>query len=384
LLANVASSIANLIFLLVLARQSSLDDFGKAFFVIAISSVIPIALDTSSLQLITQRARPLGLKAEFIDVWLAQLFPQRAILILVAISIQTLAFLSFGLLTPGLIAICFLTMAVLTLSGAISSQLAQGQSRGIFLLAQVFSVLSAALACAQILVAPPADTQGVLLAVCLSKAGVLVVIVLLKREMPIILPRLNKVVRIHPRTSLILLGTQFVSSLSTLLDSILVVAFGFRLAAEYQLLQKPMLALGVLNVSIGQESTARSISGRDQIRPKIWAATIGGIVIGGFYGAATFFIIEFIVNRDLSIGFVVPTVIGMAFGISAITSFLGPQVLLSQKTRDLLVSAVGQVLLVLLMFFTTNQLLGVLSLALGVLAARIFAVVVQILALARD
>ncbi len=374
---NVLGSIANLAFLIVLARQVSPELFGKALFLVALSSVIPVAVDTASLQLVTQRARPLGLKPNSIDQWLELLLLPRAILIGAIIAVQTCFFSYCGLIPVDLFGLCFLTLSAVSLSAALINQLAQEQKKDRFLVAQFLSVLGAIAAGALSIFSIPTNLASTLLLIFISRFPVLLAAIRFRKN-SINLPNLVKLVRTHPRTSSLLLLTQSVAALSSYLDGILAASFGYRVAADYQLVQRPMLALGIINVSLGQESTARNISGLGVKRSRALAVGLLGGILGGVFGFLVYLIVPILIGREFMFAIDMPIIIGLAFGLSSATALLGPQVLMSKKTNKLLFSAAGQVVIVVIFFYSLTPFFGISSLAYGVLGARIFATIVQL------
>jgi len=380
LTANILGSAGTLILLLICARHSSPEVFGEFAWLLAVGAIIPAAFDTASLQLITKQTKwSKEIKVET-ETWLRSVFAERIRILIGLCLTQSLVAFAIGLSIVHSLAMFFATAAGASAS-LIMNEYAQSSSKNNFLVLQIASFAGSAV-CSLTLFFEIFETSVWSLLATYGFSRMFVLLIAWRIfEKPTRAPGLTSLTSRDRASALLLFLIQFLSVLATYLDSVLSAAFGFGKSSDYQLTQKPLLAVGVVNVSIGQDATIRVIRGeRTKLKTILMIALVGSS-IGSAIGFLVFQTLPFFLSRLLEIEPAVAIILGAAFGLSAATSKLGPQVLVDSKTVLLFVSSLGQVAAMLSFFFMFSQALGLVALALGVFAAKTIALLVQMQAL---
>jgi hypothetical protein len=354
--------------------------FGEFAWLLAVGAIIPAAFDTASLQLITKQTKwSKEIKVET-ETWLRSVFAERIRILIGLCLTQSLVAFAIGLSIVHSLAMFFATAAGASAS-LIMNEYAQSSSKNNFLVLQIASFAGSAV-CSLTLFFEIFETSVWSLLATYGFSRMFVLLIAWRIfEKPTRAPGLTSLTSRDRASALLLFLIQFLSVLATYLDSVLSAAFGFGKSSDYQLTQKPLLAVGVVNVSIGQDATIRVIRGeRTKLKTILMIALVGSS-IGSAIGFLVFQTLPFFLSRLLEIEPAVAIILGAAFGLSAATSKLGPQVLVDSKTVLLFVSSLGQVAAMLSFFFMFSQALGLVALALGVFAAKTIALLVQMQAL---
>ena len=378
--ANSISAAMGLLLVLFMARSSDPNTIGKFFWIIALTSVLPTAFDTASLQFLSQKTRNRGIRGIHADQWISSFQVSRALIVFVISSFQVILFLCFGLLSAAELGSLFFATFATSLGSQLTNQLAQAQSRDIFIRLQILSSVSAAILGIVVFMSNGLTLTSLFLIYGASKTSSIMYLVFRARSgatrkpfLPIAGRRFNKL-----KT---LMLTQLASAANTFMDSALVVSFGFARASSYQLIQRTLLLVSLVNVTIGQEATRSALRGDHVNQSRILKFALVGSLAGGVFGFASHTALPFVLGRDIGISPLIAITLGVAYGLSAATSLSGPHVLLAMKNRSLLVSSVGQIFLIGLAFLSLQNFIGITSLAVGVLLAKVFALLVQVKAL---
>jgi hypothetical protein len=360
-----------------MARSSDPGTIGKFLWIVALTSVLPTAFDTASLQFLSQKTRNRGIRGVHADQWISSFQISRALVILVITCLQALVFFGFGLLSFIELASLFFASFGSALGSQLTNQLAQAQSRRIFIRYQIWSSAAAATLGVLVFISNGLTLTILLLVYGASKTPPVIYIALRARAegsrnkfLPMVGRRLSKL-----KTLLI---TQLATATNTYLDGALVASFGFTKASSYQLLQRPLLLLSLVNVTIGQEATRSALRGERINQSKILKFALVGSLAGGIFGFASHILLPFLLGRDLGISPTTAITLGVAYGLSSATSLAGPHVLLAMKNRSLLISSVGQIFIIGFAFLSLQNLIGLTSLAIGVFLAKVFALLVQL------
>lgn len=378
--ANAMASALSVLLVLVMARATDSATIGKFLWIVALCSVLPIAFDTASLQYLSQKTRNQGIQGVDADLWISSFTLNRAFALFAISLAQTTIFFVFDFLSlQELLGLLFAIFAS-SLSSQLNNQLAQVQTRKLFIRLQL----------------AVSSSTAILVTVCLFSTFLsletLFVIFGLSRSPAalFILKSWKKTSRVESFSLLlsqgfqkftILFATQFTNATSTFIDAALVASFGFARASAYQLVQRPLLLLSLVNVTIGQDATRSALRGDRIERRKVLQFAWVGAFAGGLFGYASHALLPIALGRALEISPAIAIALGAAYGLSSATSLSGPHVLLAMKNRTLLVSSVGQIFLIVISFLVLGASLGAGSLALGVLLAKLFALAAQIKAI---
>lgn len=378
--ANAVASAMSILLILVMARATDSETIGKFLWIVALCSVLPIAFDTASLQYLSQKTRSIGIQSSEADLWIRSFSMIRACVLFLISAIQTAIFIPFGFLSATELLGLFFAVFASSLSSQLNNQFAQTQTRKTFLKLQITVSSSTAILAALCVVSTSLNLETLFLIFGLSKAPsalfLLRGLATAKR-----VESFSSTLGQEPRMFKILFATQFINATSSFIDSALVASFGFATASAYQLVQRPLLLLSLVNVTIGQDATRSALSGERVERRRIIRFALVGGLAGGLFGYASHLLLPFALGRGLEISPLIAITLGVAYGLSSATSLSGPHVLLAMKNRTLLISSIGQIVLIVFSFLVLGSGLGVASLAIGVLLAKLFALVVQIKAI---
>jgi hypothetical protein len=369
----------SVILVVVMARATDSITIGKFLWIIALCSILPIAFDTGSLQFLSQRSKQNGAQSLEADLWISSFQTNRALMLFAISFAQTCLVFASGFLTLIEAAGLFFSLVAMSIGSLLNNQFAQTQASGYFLRLQIAVSASTALLAIACLLSTNLNLATLFLFFGLSRAPSF--FFLIRRGQKLRVDSFWSVVKREFRAFAILIATQFTNATSSFMDSALVASFGFASASAYQIIQRPLLLLSLVNVTIGQEATRSALRGNRIERRKVYKFAWIGALTGGAFGYVSYLLLPTVLGRDLEVSPLIATVLGVAFGLSAATSLSGPHVLLAMKNRTLLISSAGQILLIALTFMILGANLGVLSLALGVLLAKSFALLLQIRAI---
>lgn len=177
---------------------------------------------------------------------------------------------------------------------------------------------------------------------------------------------------------------QFLSSLSAQADTLGMGLAGATEVARYQVLQRPLLALGVVNVAIDQHSMRSGLAGESaRIRSFLFLAVT--LCIGWPLAAvAMSHVVSLLVPSDLEPPLSAAAVLGLGLGVGGLASFLGPRLLLAGKNTLLLSASLVRLLVIATSLVILVPTWGVLGGALSVLFANIAVVCIYLPASARS
>jgi len=176
---------------------------------------------------------------------------------------------------------------------------------------------------------------------------------------------------------------QLANAASGQADTLIAAVGGVQFAGRYQIAQRPMMALTIINISISQISLRQMIGSKSKLAPRHLLFFAVVISLWPTIGWLTSNFINLVSPPKFEVQALVFILLGAAYGVDAIASVTGPLLLLDGQERGMAIGGFLQLFVLLtlgLMLVSHFSLLGV---AIAVLCAKGSVVVVHLTLLAR-
>ncbi|MFB9818552.1 hypothetical protein [Arthrobacter ramosus] len=163
---------------------------------------------------------------------------------------------------------------------------------------------------------------------------------------------------------------QAVNACGTAVDTLLTGLGGLQTAADYQLIKRPMLALGSLNIALGQYSMNRySLQGTAGWKRSLWFIS-PVMVIWPTFGVIGLVIVSWITPAGYQLSFEGGILLALSFAIGALLQVTGTIVLVQKRTGVLLFSSVVRVFFLVGIAVFSVPAMGVAGIAFALVLAN--------------
>ncbi|MFW0774886.1 hypothetical protein ACLRGI_17140 [Paenarthrobacter nitroguajacolicus] len=165
---------------------------------------------------------------------------------------------------------------------------------------------------------------------------------------------------------------QAVNAFGGAVDTLLTALGGLRTAAEYQVVRRPMLALGSLNVAVGQHALNRYAQGSTKGWPMALARLTPVLIAWPLLGLAGLAVVRWITPDDYDVSILAGILLATSFALSAFLQITGTIILVRSHTFALFVSSLGRILVLVLVAYVAVPSLGVVGIGIAVVLANVF------------
>lgn len=182
-----------------------------------------------------------------------------------------------------------------------------------------------------------------------------------------------------------LIALQGVNAVTVSADSLVLGLAGPSAVGSYQLVQRPMLGLGVLNGALGQLAYNELLH-RGSLRLERRRAAVAGVAVVAAWtasGAVVYEVVRRITPSDVDVSLLVCLGLGLAYGLGALAAVTGPALVVSGRSRSLLVAGVAQAGVLVAAGVLLVPVLGVVGVVAALVVARVVVVLVQLGAVRR-
>lgn len=166
-------------------------------------------------------------------------------------------------------------------------------------------------------------------------------------------------------------------------DSFLAGSAGLRAVAEYQTVQRPLLALGALNTAVGQYVLNRFSGRRFSVGRALILAT-PALVVWPLLGLLAAAVVDVLAPNGLTGSASVCVVLAEAYALGAISQITGGALLLAHRAAVLVASATAQLLVLVAVGLLLVPALRTVGVAAAVLSSRAVLVLWHLAALGRQ
>lgn len=174
---------------------------------------------------------------------------------------------------------------------------------------------------------------------------------------------------------------QAVNACGTAVDTFLTAIGGLRTAAEYQVVKRPMMALSSLNVALGQFAINQYSRGvtTDWKRSLLVVSPV--LVAWPLFGYAGLLVVRLITPADYEVSVLGGCLLAFSFALGAFLQITGTAVLVRMKTSALFYASTTRIVVLVTIALFAVPLLGVVGLALSIVAANAASLTFHILVL---
>ncbi|MEB0265473.1 hypothetical protein [Cryobacterium sp. 10I5] len=158
---------------------------------------------------------------------------------------------------------------------------------------------------------------------------------------------------------------------------------GVALVGHYQLAQRPMLGLSVLNVSIGQTALKRFVGAKYQLNGWYLALFSSVLVVWPCLGVVAGVIVNQISPPSVQIPDSVFVVLGLGFGFGAIAAVTGPLLLIRGEEFALMTAGVVQLVVLILFGLLLVGPMQLTGIAISFAVSKFSVVAIQLVSLDR-
>ena len=384
---NTMASLATYVLFLAFAYGTSADALGYFAVLSACAGILVVVLDTLITQRVLQDSNARRERLSDTHRVLVRFVPARLLLTLL---LGFFAALVFGLFSGeyGLAGGAFVMMAGQTLYTILTTTQSLAGSASKFVVAQaMFTASALVLALLFSVFSNEASALELLLVMGAARIipGLWVVVSLCRHRSAqgLGLSALWKIMvsGASRRRSASLLVLHLANAAASNADTIVAGSAGLATAGQYQLAQRPMLGLSVLNVSIGQVALRRFLSGQLRLKFRYLLFIPVIMIVWPSMGLFAGLVVAAISPPSISIPLLVFVLLGLGFAFGAVAAVTGPLLLLRGSETALMVGGLIHLLTLVVVGLSLVSDLELAGIAIAVLASKAAVVAVHLLAL---